>query len=78
MLIRHPFDSISHVDKIDAPLLCLAAGEDLVVPPKHARRLYDAWRGPKTWREVPDAGHDSISGDPAYWDAIGTFLKDRR
>jgi pimeloyl-ACP methyl ester carboxylesterase len=78
MLIRHPFDSISRVDKIDAPLLCLAAAEDLVIPPKHARRLYDAWRGPKTWREIADAGHDSISGDPAYWEAIGAFLKDLR
>jgi uncharacterized protein len=78
MLIRHPFDSISRVDKIDAPLLCLAAAEDLVIPPNHARRLHDAWRGPKTWREVPDAGHDSISGDPEYWAAIGAFLKDLR
>lgn len=78
MLIRHPFDSISRVDKIDAPLLCLAAAEDLVIPPKHVRRLYDAWRGPKTWREIAGAGHDSISGDPQYWEAIGAFLKGLR
>jgi len=74
MLIRHPFDSMSRVDKIDTPMLCLAAEEDLVIPPNHARKLYDAWRGPKTWREIAHAGHDSISGDPGYWEAIGTFL----
>jgi uncharacterized protein len=78
VLIRHPFDSISRAGKIGAPLLCLAAGEDLVIPPKHARRLYDAWGGPKTWREIAGAGHDSISGEPEYWDAIGAFLKDLR
>jgi uncharacterized protein len=78
MLIRHPFDSISRVDKLDAPLLCLAAEEDLVVPPEHARRLYEAWRGPKTWREIAHAGHDSISGAPEYWEAIGAFLGELR
>jgi pimeloyl-ACP methyl ester carboxylesterase len=78
LLIRHPFDSISRVEKAKVPLLCLAAAEDDVIPPKHARRLYDAWQGPRTWLEIPRTGHDSISSDPAYWEAIGAFLRDRR
>jgi pimeloyl-ACP methyl ester carboxylesterase len=77
-MIRHPFDSISRVGRIATPLLALAAADDLVIPPRHARRLYDAWSGPKTWKEIAAAGHDSISGEPEYWEAIGAFLRDRR
>jgi pimeloyl-ACP methyl ester carboxylesterase len=78
LLIRHPFESISRAPKIDTPLLCLAASDDEVIPVKHSRRLYEAWRGPKTWREIAHAGHDSISGEPAYWEAIGAFLRKLR
>ena len=78
LLIRHPFDSISQAAKINMPLLCLAASNDQVIPVRHARRLYDAWQGQKVWREIPLAGHDSISGAPDYWEAIGAFLRDLR
>ena len=78
LLIRHRFDSISRAAKIGTPLLCLAASDDEVIPVKHARRLYDAWAGPKTWREIAHTGHDSISGAPEYWEAIAGFLGELR
>ena len=63
------------VPQIEAPLLCLVATEDHIIPSAHSRVLFDAWRGAKTWREVPRSDHESISGEPEYWRSIAEFLK---
>ena len=74
LMLKHRFDSISLAPAIKTPLLCLVAGEDRVIPRPHSERLYAAWGGRKSWRDFPGAGHDSIAGEPAYWDAIAAFL----
>jgi pimeloyl-ACP methyl ester carboxylesterase len=75
LMLRHRFDSLALAPKIDAPLLCLVATEDRIIPAAHSRVLFEAWRGAKTWREVPRSDHDSISGEPEYWRSIEEFLK---
>ncbi|MBM3347121.1 MAG: alpha/beta hydrolase, partial [Betaproteobacteria bacterium] len=74
LLLRHPFDSLARAPAIDAPLLALVATHDRTVPLVHARRLFEAWRGPKRWLELT-ADHNSIDSLPAYWDAIAEFLR---
>ena len=73
LLLRHRFDSISLAPKIATPLLCIAASNDEVIPTDHARRLYDAWGGPKRWLELPTR-HNGIDNHPEYWSAIEAFL----
>lgn len=73
-LLRHPFDSLSRAASIGAPLLCLVAERDEVVPPVHSRRLFEAWQGPKRWVELSGAGHNSTDDAPAFWQAIREFL----
>jgi pimeloyl-ACP methyl ester carboxylesterase len=75
LMLRHRFDSLARAPQIDAPLLCLVAEEDRIVPVAHSRTLFAAWRGAKTWREIPRADHDSIAGEFEYWDSIALFLK---
>jgi uncharacterized protein len=75
LLLKHRLDSVLLAPKIAAPLLCLAAERDEVIPPEHARRLYEAWAGPKQWVELPGAGHNSTDGTPAFWQSIQAFLK---
>lgn len=75
LMLRHRFDSLSRAPRVEAPLLCLVAEEDRVVPVSHSRTLFDAWQGRKAWRDIPRADHDSIAGEPAYWNAIAEFLK---
>ena len=75
LMLRHRFDSLARAPRIDAPLLCLVAEDDRVVPGAHSRTLFEAWHGAKTWRDIPRADHDSISGEPGYWNAIADFLK---
>ena len=74
LMLRHPFDSLSLAPAIDAPLLCLVAERDEVIPLVHSKRLFDAWRGPKRWVELKDAGHNSTDDAPAFWQAIREFL----
>lgn len=74
LMLKHRFDSISLAPAIKTPLLCLVAGDDKVIPRAHSERLYAGWGGPKSWREFAGAGHDTIAGEPAYWDAIAAFL----
>ena len=75
LMLRHRFDSLARVPQIEAPLLCLVATEDRVIPRAHSRALFEAWRGAKTWHEVPRSDHDSIAGEPGYWRSIADFLK---
>jgi uncharacterized protein len=75
LLLRHRFDSIDLAPKIAAPLLCLTAERDEVIPPQHARRLYEAWAGPKQWVLLAGAGHNSTDGVPAFWHALTAFLR---
>jgi len=73
LLLRHPFDSLARAPALRAPLLCLAAGRDEVIPAEHARRLCAAWGGEKRWLEL-DCGHNDIDHHPDYWPAIERFL----
>jgi hypothetical protein len=73
-LLRHPFDSASRAPNIFAPLLCVAAGRDEVIPAVHARRLYDAWGGPKRWLLLEGAGHNTTDSDPLFWRGVADFL----
>lgn len=77
MLLRHPFDSHARAPAIDTPLLAVVAANDTVIPPAHARRLFDAWRGPKEWALIPRTDHNSIDGAAAYWNTIAAFLGTR-
>jgi uncharacterized protein len=74
-MLRHRFDSAALAPAIPTPLLCIAAMRDAVIPATHARKLYDAWDGPKRWVGLEGAGHNSTDGAFAFWENIGAFLQ---
>jgi hypothetical protein len=74
-MLRHPFDSTARAPGIAAPLLCLVAAQDEIIPPAHARRLFEAWKGPRQWIDLDGAGHNSTDGAPKFWPAIREFLE---
>jgi len=78
LMLKHRFDSLSHAPQIKAPLLCLVASDDRVIPRPHSERLYAAWGGARQWREIRQTAHDSIAGVPDYWRAIADFLEKLR
>ena len=74
LLLKHRFDSIARAPAMKAPLLCLVAAEDAVIPPEHAERLFAAWGGPKRKVLLQAAGHNSTDAHPLFWPAVREFL----
>ena len=74
-MLRHRFDSAALAPKLTVPLLCLAAMRDEVIPPAHAKALYDAWAGPKRWVALDEAGHNTADSHPLFWHNIAGFLQ---
>lgn len=74
-MLRHQFDSMTRAPKVTAPLLCIAAARDDIIPSSHARRLHDAWGGPKRWVELEEAGHNTTDSHPLFWDHVQRFVK---
>ena len=74
LLLRHPFDSLSRASQISAPLLCIAAARDEVIPAAHARRLFEAWGGPRRWLVLDEAGHNTTDDHPLFWQSVADFL----
>lgn len=78
VMLRHRFDSISRAPSIRAPLLCLVATHDEVIPPAHSRRLFDAWGGRRQWVDIVGAGHNGMDGAEGFWPGIARFLEESR
>jgi pimeloyl-ACP methyl ester carboxylesterase len=76
LLLKHRFDSAALAPQITAPLLCIVASRDEVIPAVHAKRLFDAWGGPKRWLALP-GGHNETDNQADYWPAVQAFLAAR-
>ncbi len=74
-MLKHRFDSVALAPQIGAPLLCVVAMDDAIIPVEHAKRLHDAWGGPKRWVALEGAGHNSTDNAANYWTSIVAFLK---
>jgi uncharacterized protein len=75
LLLRHRFDSVSFAPRMKAPLLCLVAERDEIIPAASSRALYDAWAADKKWVELQGAGHNSTDGSPVFWQSIQEFVR---
>jgi uncharacterized protein len=75
-MLKHRFDSAALAPKMKAPLLCIVASHDEIIPAEHAKRLYDAWGGPKQWIGLEGAGHNSTDNAANYWPSITRFLNE--
>ncbi len=76
-MLKHRFDSVALAPKMKAPLLCIVASHDEIIPAAHAQRLYEAWGGPKQWVGLEGAGHNSTDNAANYWPSIQRFLTEK-
>ncbi len=76
-MLKHRFDSAALAPKMKTPLLCIVASHDEIIPAEHAKRLYDAWGGPKQWIGLEGAGHNSTDNAANYWPSITRFLNEK-
>jgi len=72
------FSPLPEMPKISPiPLLILHGDEDVIVPVRHAKILYDAALEPKEMWIVPGAGHIQTMHDPAQRDRLVAYLREK-
>ncbi len=62
-LLRHPFDSLSRLPSVRAPLLVVHGEADRLIPPEHGRRVAAAAGGPAEEVVLPGVGHPVLGSD---------------
>jgi fermentation-respiration switch protein FrsA (DUF1100 family) len=70
------FDSIAKLGKIRCPKLVIHGDRDEIVPFRLGRKLYDAALPPKSFYQVPGAGHNDLisAAGPEYLNRLKDFL----
>jgi uncharacterized protein len=78
-LVRTRFDNEAKVRALRVPKLIVAAERDNVVPPDHARRLFEAAAPPKEMYVIPGATHNDtyVVGGREYVEVWRKFLNSR-
>jgi fermentation-respiration switch protein FrsA (DUF1100 family) len=74
--VRTRFDNEAKISRVTAPKLIVAAERDGVVPPDHARRLFEAAAPPKEFYEIAGATHNDtyLAGGREYVRTLRKFL----
>ncbi|MCH7936192.1 MAG: alpha/beta hydrolase [Proteobacteria bacterium] len=60
MLIKDRYDSLAKIDRIMAPLFVFAGENDMIIPPRHGKTLFEAARQPKESHWIPGGGHNNL------------------
>jgi uncharacterized protein len=77
LIMRNPFESISKIERVRAPVLFLHSPEDEIIPLGEGRRLYERANQPKRFVEVKGGHIYPHERDRAvFFGAIRSFLDD--
>jgi fermentation-respiration switch protein FrsA (DUF1100 family) len=74
-LLFRGFDARGKIGRIHVPLLVINGDVDDVIPPALGKALFAAANDPKTFWQIPGAGHNDIveAAGPAYRERLHTF-----
>lgn len=76
LFLRDRYDSAAALAGYSGPKVVVLAGQDSLIPPEQARRLFEGLPGPKRLIEVPKAGHNDWVDDmsSSQWREIVDFV----
>ena len=77
LLLRHRFESDRRAPSIHAPLLALAAAQDMVISPERSKRLVEKWGGTSRFELLDGVDHNTITMHPHFWPLVMAFLAER-
>lgn len=80
LLLLDRYDSVRNLAAYTGRVAVIAAGQDRVIPPDHARRLFESLNpdAAKRWWLEPQAGHNSLDYTGAWWrEALEFVIGDR-
>ena len=80
LMLRHEFDTVAETARIRSPALLVTAGNDRVVPGRHASALAENWRGRSEVANtvLPESGHNDITWNEEYWHILAAFIERAR
>lgn len=73
-VMRDTYDSQSRIQQIKSPILMTHGLNDIVIPYKIGKQLFDKANEPKQWLEFPYKGHNNL-WDDEYAEKIINFIK---
>ena len=77
LLLKHKFNVLPQAASAGNPMLTLAASEDRIIPVRHSKRLFAAWKGQKIFHVIDHADHNTISLSSGFWNIIREFLNNQ-
>lgn len=60
----------------DMPFMSMHGDHDEIVPLWCGKKLFDAVKGKKTWKEFRRGGHNNLMEKPGYFEALDNFYTD--
>lgn len=69
-LLRHEMEIGRMAGNVDSPIAMIAAGQDMIVPPRRTEALRRAIGKPLLDRTIADAGHNDIYNHPDFTPAL--------
>ena len=76
LLLKHPFESVQIAQEITSPMITIIAGQDRIISNERSVALVEHWGGESNYVIIKDAGHNTISIYPQYWDILRLFLSE--
>ena len=76
LLVTTKYDTLSKIERVNAPVMVLHGDRDEIVPFSMSRELFDAAKGPKRFYTIEGAGHNDTYyvGGPDYFEALREFV----
>ncbi len=76
LLVTTKYDTLSKIERVNAPVMVLHGDRDEIVPFSMSRELFDAAKGPERFYTIEGAGHNDTYyvGGPAYFEALREFV----
>lgn len=75
LLMRDRYPSTEYLPRYAGPLLVLRSGRDEVIPPANTDHLLATLTHKPQVIDFPNAGHNDISQDPTYAEALRDFMR---
>jgi fermentation-respiration switch protein FrsA (DUF1100 family) len=76
-LVGNPFDSVTHLERAQLPVLIVHGTDDAIVPFAQAERLFERANEPKTFHAVEGGTHNRLFHDAAASYAMLAAFVDR-
>ena len=76
LIVQEKLDSVGRADKITAPTMIVAAGDDEIIPYENTRNLVEAFTKVRPeFVSLPGFGHNSVQLHPDYKRRIAVFMR---